>query len=89
MFFFRLKLTWADFVSFAFMRHFFNHNWILSKCVCSLRVAIAGSSCVVMTAVSFAKVAVVLSAVVDKSAVYSRWRSEPNTLPCGTPDRTG
>jgi len=69
VFFFRVKVTWTDFVSFAFIRHFFDHNWILFKCVCSLRVAVAGSSCVIRTAVSSAKVAVVLSAVVGKSAV--------------------
>ena len=69
MFFFRVKVTWTDFVSFAFIRHFFNQNWILFKCVCGLCVAVAGSSCIVRTAVSSAKVAVVLSAVVGKSAV--------------------
>ena len=52
MFFFRVKVTWTDIVSFAFIRHFFNHNWISFKCVCSLRVAVAGSSCVVRKAVS-------------------------------------
>ena len=66
---FRVKVTWTDFVSFAFIRHYFNHNWILFKCICSLCVAMAGSSCVVSTAVSSAKVAVVLSAFVGKSAV--------------------
>jgi len=69
VFFFRVKVTWTYFVSCAFIHHFFNHNWILFKCICSLCVAIAGSSCVVRTAVSSAKVAVVLSAVVGKSAV--------------------
>jgi len=60
---------------------FFNQNWILFKCVCSLCVATAGSSCIVLTAVSSAQVAVVLSAVVGESAVYVRQRSGPNTLP--------
>ena len=69
MFFFRVKVTWTDFVSFAFTRHFFNHNWILFRCVCSVRVVSARSSCVVKTAVSSVKVAVVLSAIVGKSAV--------------------
>jgi len=67
--FFKIKVTWTDFVSFASIRHFFNQNWILFKCVCSLCVAIAGSSCIVRTAVSSAKVAVVLSAVLSKSAL--------------------
>ena len=69
MLFIRVKITWTDFVSFAFIRHFFNQNWISFKCVCSLCVAIAGSSCIVRTAVSSAKMAVVLSALVGKSAV--------------------
>jgi hypothetical protein len=64
VFFFRVKATWTDFVSFNFIRHFFNHNWILFKCICSLCVGIAGSSCVFRMAVSSTKVAVVLSAVV-------------------------
>jgi hypothetical protein len=69
VFFLRVNVTWTDFVSFAFIRHFFNRDWILFKCICSQCVAIAGYSCVVRMAVSFAKVAVVLSAVVGKSAV--------------------
>ena len=69
MFFFRVKVTWTDLISFAFIHHFFNYNWILFKCVCSLCVAIAGSLCVVRMAVSSAKVAVVLSAIVGKSPV--------------------
>jgi hypothetical protein len=67
--FFRVKIIWTDFVSFAFIRHFFNHNWILFKCSCRMCVAIAGSSCVVRAAVSSTKLAVVLSAVVGKSAM--------------------
>jgi hypothetical protein len=50
VFFFKLKVTWIDFVSFTLIRHFFSHSWILFKLVCSLRVAIAGFSCVVRTA---------------------------------------
>ena len=60
MFFFKVKVTWTDFVSFTLIRHFSNHSWILFKFVGSLFVAIAGSSCVVRTAVSSSKVAVVL-----------------------------
>jgi hypothetical protein len=69
VFLLRVKETWTDFVSFAFMRHRFNHNWILFKCVRSLCDAMAGSPCIARTAVSSAKVAVELSAVVGKSAV--------------------
>ena len=63
------KVTWADFVSFAFICHFFSHSWILFKLVCSLCVAITESSCVAKTALSPAKVAVTVSAVVGRSAV--------------------
>ena len=69
MFFFKVKLTWTDFVSFAFICHIFSHSWILFKLVCSLCVAIAGSSCVAKTAVSSVKVAVMLSTVVGRLAV--------------------
>jgi hypothetical protein len=69
VFLLRVQVTWADFVSFAFTSHRFNRNWILFRCVWSLCDAMAGSSCVVRTAVSFAKVVVELSAVVAKSAV--------------------
>jgi hypothetical protein len=63
--FFKVNVTWADFVAFTFTRHFSNHGYILFKLVRRLCVAIAGSSCVVRTE----NVAVVLSAVVGKSAV--------------------
>ena len=69
MFFFKVKVTWTDLVSFAFIRNFFSHSWILFKLVCSLCVAITGSSCVAKTAVSPVKVAVMLLAVVGRSAV--------------------
>jgi hypothetical protein len=69
VFFFKVKVTCTYFVSFTFVRHFFNHCWILFKLFCSMCVAIAGFSCVVRTAMSSAKVAGVLSAVVGKSAV--------------------
>jgi hypothetical protein len=52
VFFFKVKVTWTDFVSLTFICHSFNHSWISFKLVCSLRVAISGSSCVVRTAVS-------------------------------------
>jgi hypothetical protein len=38
-----------------------------------------------ITAVSSAKVAVVDSGEVDRSAVYSRYNNGPRTLPWGTP----
>jgi len=72
LFFFKVKVTWTDFVSFTFKCYFFSHSWILFILFRSLCVIIAGSSCVVRTAVSSAKIAVVLQAVVGRSAVYSR-----------------
>jgi hypothetical protein len=35
---FVLKVTWTDFVSLTFIRHFFNHSWISFKLVRSLCV---------------------------------------------------
>jgi hypothetical protein len=69
VFFFKVKVTWADCFIYLHKPFFFNHGRILFKLVCSLCVAIAGSSCVVRTVVSSAKVAVVLSAAVGMSAV--------------------
>jgi len=70
--FFKMKVTLTDLVSFAFIRHFLSHNWISRKCNCNLCEAIAGFSCAVRTTVSLANVAVVLSSVVARSAVYRR-----------------
>jgi hypothetical protein len=44
---------------------------------------------VAMTAVSSAKVAVMESSEVGKSAVYRRYSKGPRTLPWGTPALTG
>jgi hypothetical protein len=41
------------------------------------------------TAVSSAKVAVVSSGEVGRSAVYSRYNNDPRSLPWGTPALTG
>jgi hypothetical protein len=76
VFFFKVKVTWADFVSFTFISHFFNHSWILFRLVCIMCVTIVGSSCVVSTTVSSAKLAVVLSvrtALVTECSVYLSW----------------
>jgi hypothetical protein len=49
----------------------------------------AGSESVAKTAVSSAKVAVVVSGEVGRSAVYRSYRRGPRTLPWGTPAFTG
>jgi hypothetical protein len=78
--FWGVKVTWTDFVSFAFVRHFFNQDWFLFQwfAVC---VATVGCLCTVGTAVLSWKVAVVLTAVVGESAVVSRWRRGPTHCP--------
>jgi hypothetical protein len=48
----------------------------------------AGSLSVATTTVSSARVAVVDSGEVGRSAVYSRYNNGPRTLPCGTPAST-
>jgi len=65
----RVQITWVDFVSLAFVRHFLSHFCMSSRAVCSLSVAITGSVWAARTAVSSAKVAVSVSAVVGKFAV--------------------
>jgi hypothetical protein len=53
--------------------------------VCSLCDAVAGSLSVATTAVTSAKVAMVDSGEVGRSAVYNRYYNGPRTLPWGTP----
>jgi hypothetical protein len=48
----------------------------------------AGSLFVASTAVSSAKVAVVNSGEIGRSAVYNRYNNDPRTLPWGTPALT-
>jgi hypothetical protein len=48
----------------------------------------AGSPSVATTAASSAKVAVVNSGEVGRSAVYRRYNDDPRTLPWGTPALT-
>jgi hypothetical protein len=52
---------------------------------CSFLVVFQTVSPTVMTAVSSANVAMVLFDVVGTSLIYSRYKTGPSTLPCGTP----
>ncbi len=70
--FLRVKVRCVDLVSLAFMRHFLSQFCISYRAVCNLCVAITGSTCVVRIAVSSAKVAISVSAVTGRSAVYMR-----------------
>jgi hypothetical protein len=67
-----VKVTWVDFISLAFMRHFLSQFCTAESAVWSLYAAISGVACEASTAVSSAKVAVVVSGVVGRSAVYMR-----------------
>jgi len=62
----RVKVTCTDLVSFDFILHVFNHDWMAFRCNCSLCVASSGFSWTVSMAVSSAKVAVVLLARVGR-----------------------
>jgi hypothetical protein len=64
------NVTWIDLDSLAFILHFLNQSWIASRSVCRFNEAIAGSMSTALTAVSSAKVAVVDSGEVGRSAVY-------------------
>jgi hypothetical protein len=63
----------------GFHSPFLNQSWIASRSVCSFYEAMAGSLSVDSTAVSLAKVAVVDSGEVDRSAVYNRYNNGPRT----------
>jgi hypothetical protein len=83
-----VNVTWIYLDPLAFILHFLNLFWIASSSVCSLCEAMVGPLSVVTTAVSLAKVAVVDSAEVGRSAVYNRYNNGPRTLPWGTPTLT-
>jgi hypothetical protein len=83
-----VNVTWIDLDSFAFILHFLNQFWIASRSICSFCEAMTGSLSMVTTAVSSAKVAVLDSGEVGRSAVYSRYNNSPRTLPWGTPALT-
>jgi hypothetical protein len=68
-----------------FILHFLNQSWITSRLFCILCDAMGRSLSVASTAVSSAKVAVIDSGEVGRSAVYSRYNTGPRTLPWGTP----
>jgi hypothetical protein len=67
---------------------FLDQFWIASRLVCSLCEAMAGSLPVSSTTVSLAKVAMVDSHEVGRSAVHRRYNNGPRTLPLGTPTLT-
>jgi hypothetical protein len=70
--------------SVNFYSQFLNQFWIASRSVCSFCEAMAGSLPMASTAVSSAKVAVVDSGEVGRSAVYSRYNISLRTLPWDT-----
>jgi hypothetical protein len=59
------------------------------RSVWSICEATTGSLSAAMIEVSSANVAVIVPGDVGRSAVYSRYKSGPNTLPCGTPALMG
>jgi hypothetical protein len=75
-----VNVTWIDLGSFVFILHFLNQFCVASRSVCSLCEAMAGSLSVATTATSSAKVAVVDSGEVGRSAVYSRYNSGPSVM---------
>jgi hypothetical protein len=77
-------VTWIGLDSLAFILYFLNRFWIASRSVCSFCEAIAETLSVAITAVLSAKVAVVDSGEVGRSAVHSRYNNGPRTLPWGT-----
>jgi hypothetical protein len=66
----------------------FSQDWILRREAWSFWEAVAGSQSVAMTAVSSAKVVVMESGEVGRSAVYRRYSKGPRKLPWGTPALT-
>ena len=79
-----VKLRWTDLDSLSWMCCFFLNFFFWLMAVCNFAV---DSSLLLPTAniaVSSAKVATMLFYNFGRSLVYSRYRTGPNTLPCGT-----
>jgi hypothetical protein len=83
-----MNVTWINLDSLAFILDFLSQFWNASRSVCSFCETMAGSLSVATTAVSSAKVAMVDSGEVGRSAVYSRYNNGPRTVPWGTPALT-
>jgi hypothetical protein len=77
-----VNVMWINLDLLACILHFLNQFWIASRSVFSFCKAMAGSLSMATTALSSAKVAVVDSGEVGRSAVYN---NGPRTLPWGTP----
>jgi hypothetical protein len=83
-----VNVTWIDLDSLVFILHYLNKFWIASRLVCSFCEAMAGSLSMATTAVPSAKIAVVDSGEVGRSAVYSRYNNGPRILSWGKPALT-
>jgi hypothetical protein len=66
-----VNVTWIDLDSSAFILHSLNQSWIANRSVCSFCEAMAGSLSMATTAVSSAKIVVIHSGEVGRSAVYT------------------
>jgi hypothetical protein len=66
-----VNVMWVDLDPLASVLHFLNQCWIANRLVCSFCDARAGSVSVASTAVLSAKVAVVDSGEVGRSALYN------------------
>jgi hypothetical protein len=78
-----------DLESLAFFLNILSHFWIASSFVYSLHDVMVGSLLVATTAVSSAKVSVVISCEDGRPAVYSRYGNGLRTLPWGMPAFAG
>jgi hypothetical protein len=83
-----VKVMWFNLDPLAFILHSLNQFWIASRLVCSFCEAMAGSMSVVTIAVLSAKVALVDSSEIGRSAVYSRYNNGPRALSLGMPALT-
>jgi hypothetical protein len=84
-----VSVTWTDLDPLALILHALSQFWIIARLVCILREAMTGSLSVASTAASSAKVAVIDSGEVGRSAVYGRYNNGIRTLPFGTPLLSG
>jgi hypothetical protein len=83
-----VNVMWINVDPLAFILNFLNPFWIASRLVCSMCEAMTGSLSVVITAVSSAKVAMIDSGEIGRSAVYDSYNNGLRALPLGTPTLT-
>jgi len=79
-----VKFTCVDLSSISLINHYLVQLFMMSAARCTFSVASSTSASTATMVGSSAKVATVVPSCCGRLLVYIRYRTEPNTLPCGT-----